>query len=183
VEFVKYGARLIGGCCGTTPDYIRALKERISALQPAPVQEERNVVITSSVRIAEPEKLTGRNTGRLDASQDADFLGELIKGELSGIDDIALDLASEGYDAVYVNADRAEGSPDLLAAVVDHLQWYIKAPLIIETKSPAALEKALRIYRGVAGVSLGNACGCEEGLKAAVAKYGSVIVPAVLPDR
>jgi 5-methyltetrahydrofolate--homocysteine methyltransferase len=103
---------------------------------------------------------------------------EALKGrDLSFVEEAALDLASEGYDAVRVNVDAAGGDSGLLAEVVNRAQGYVKHPLILETGDPVALEKALRIYRGVAGVVIGKVPEKQkEALVAASVKYGSIVL-------
>lgn len=176
-QFVQYGARLIGGCCGTTPEFIKALKSKVSNLEPAPVKKRSTGIITSNVKYMDTAKLDLKNIGVLNANKDTMFLEALKKNDLSYVEDIALDLASEGYDAVYVNVDGANGDDDMLSRVIDRVQWFVKDPLILETTNPAALKNALRLYRGVAGVTAGKSIKLEEtALKEAAAKYRSVII-------
>jgi 5-methyltetrahydrofolate--homocysteine methyltransferase len=177
-EFAKYGARLIGGCCGSTPEFIRALKDRAGMLTPSPVKDWNRNALTSNVRSLDKEKLDRNNVGRLDASKDAALLEALKERDLSFVEEAALDLASEGYNAVCVNTDATGGDSGLLAEVVNRAQGYIKDPLILETGDPVALEKALRIYRGVAGVVIGNNVPekQKEALVAASVKYGSIVL-------
>jgi 5-methyltetrahydrofolate--homocysteine methyltransferase len=183
-SFVGKGARLIGGCCGTTPEFIRALKEKISGLKPVSAGERPKGIVTSGLRYVHADKLDTENICRLDASSNAEMLEALRNNDISWVEDTALDIAGEGFDAVYVNVDAAGTSKDLLSAVVDRLQWYVRDPIIIETKDAAALEKALRIYRGVAGVIIasdttGEAifdASAKAALAAVAKKYGSEIL-------
>ena len=175
-SFVGNGARLIGGCCGTTPEYIKALKEKVSGLDPVPAGERPKGVITSSVRYIYADKLDADNIYRLDASTNNEMLEALKMNDMSWVEDTALDIAAEGYDAVYVNVDAACPSDDLLSVVVDRLQWYIREPIVIETKASAALEKALRIYRGVAGIIIASGAAGREALTDVAEKYGSVVI-------
>ena len=68
-------------------------------------------------------------------------------------------------------------TPVLLAIVVDRLQWYVKDPFIIETSNAAALERALKIYRGTAGVVIKTGSGDET--RNIAEKYGSVIIAGI----
>ncbi len=179
-KFAGYGARLIGGCCGTTPEYITALKAKLadqSAVPTAQLKKELpKGILTSAVRFVEADNLDTGNIGILDASKDAVLLEALKSGDISFVEDAALDLASEGYEAVFVSIDAVQGETELLGRVVDMIQWYVKEPLIIRTGDAAALDRALRLYRGIAGVAL---CGDEDGkkaLKTVAAKYGGVVV-------
>ncbi|HEX2947176.1 MAG TPA: homocysteine S-methyltransferase family protein [Clostridia bacterium] len=180
VQFAGYGARLIGGCCGTTPEYIRALKAKLAATPNVaasrPPKEQLEGIITSAVKYIEAGKLDINNIGYIDASKDAGLLEALKNSDLSYIEDTALDLASEGYDAIYVDIDEAQADTKLLSQVVDRTQWYVKEPLVIRTSDADALDLALRIYRGLAGVAIRADETNAEALKAVAARYGSVVV-------
>lgn len=175
-SFAAKGARLIGGCCGTTPEFIRALKGKAPELRPVSVGERPMGIITSGVRYIFADKLDAENICRLDASTNAEMLEALRNNDISWFEDTALDIAGEGYDAVYVNIDGAFSSNELLSAAVDRLQWYVRDPIIIKTKDAAALENTLRIYRGVAGVIIADDTASKAALTAIAEKYGSVIL-------
>lgn len=172
--FIKYGARLVGGCCGTTPEFIRALRERLTDAEPVPVPERLESCIASDVMHINVADIDNANIYRLDAANDQAVCQALKNNDLSWAEETALDLSAEGYDAILVSLDSAGGGPGMLADVVDRLQWYVKAPFIIETADAEALEKALRIYRGKAGVVIRDGSGDETGKIAE--KYGSVII-------
>jgi 5-methyltetrahydrofolate--homocysteine methyltransferase len=177
-EFIKMGARLIGGCCGTTPEFIKKIKEQIdNAHKYEPPAEDGKLIITSSYKIVEvniPERL---NICYLSADKDAELLSELNSGTLEGVTDIVMDLLGCDYDAIYINVDAAERESNLLSEVVDIAQGYLKEPFIIETSNPESLELALRIYRGKAGVIVGNGDSKVANSLETIAKYyGSTIL-------
>lgn len=175
-EFVKYGARLIGGCCGTTPEYIKAVGATLAKLKPEPAGTMAKRAITSGTKYLETDALDGSDIGRLDTGSDNALLEELNRGNLSYVEDAVLDLSTEGHDAVYINVDTAEGDR-LLQKVVNSAQGYIREPLIIETSKPQELERSLRIYKGVAGVVIGDVSeALREELMKPVSKYGSVVL-------
>lgn len=166
-EFVKYGARLVGGCCGTTPEYIKAVKNRIGTVEAVPVKRREKGIITSGTRHFAVAGLKAGAVGRLDVSAD--------KG-LSYVEDLVLDISTEGYDAVLINAGAA-GADDWLAGIVNLAQTYIKEPLILKTTNPAALEKALRIYKGIAGVAAAEEAGeSKSAILRLAEKYGSEMI-------
>jgi 5-methyltetrahydrofolate--homocysteine methyltransferase len=171
---VQYAARLIGGCCGTTPEFIKELRKRLEGIEPVAPNERSRTVITSSTKKADTKNLNCENVGILDFEKDDSLRGILQSGDFTELDDIAIDISAEGNDAVYVSLESKDDQ--LLAKVIDRVQWYVKAPLIIETESPEALNRALRIYRGVAGVAI-KKCQTEtmEEIKAVADKYGSVV--------
>jgi len=172
--FAAHGARLIGGCCGTTPEHIRALKKRVEKLEPVPVKTPPAGMLTSGVRSI---MLDALNASRIGFLQVAGFRDALKKDDLAFVEEAALDLASEGYESILVDVDAVPAGM-LLARVVDRVQWYVRDPLIIRTKDAAALDSALRIYRGIAGVILPESGDSREELDRIARKYGSVILPS-----
>lgn len=176
VQFVKYGARLIGGCCGTTPEYIKAVRSALEKLKPELVETGTKRAITSGMKYLEADELYKSDIGRLDAASSSVLLAELKQNNLSYAEDVVLDFSTEGNAAVYINVDAASGD-GLLKKVVNIAQSYIRQPLIIETSRPDELEKALRIYKGVAGVIIGDVNdNLREELMKPVTKYGSVLL-------
>ncbi|NMA33045.1 MAG: homocysteine methyltransferase [Clostridiaceae bacterium] len=176
-EFANYGARLIGGCCGTTPEFISKLKEKLADMEPVPVCERLRGFITSDVKSIDVRSLNKANIYRLDAAKDQTVSEALKNNDFSWTEDTALDIAAEGYDAILVDVDSVQGDAGLLAIVVDRLQWYVKDPFIIETSNAAALERALKIYRGTAGVVIKTGSGDET--RNIAEKYGSVIIAGI----
>lgn len=173
--FASKGARLIGGCCGTTPEFIWKLKEEVKGILPVETRKTNENIISSSVRYITITEEPLKNVGRLDASEDREFKEILLSGDLGGIEDKALDIACEGYDAVLVRTDTGSGDDNVLPKVIDRVQGYVKEPLIIETSDTRALEKALRLYKGIAGVIVGRQGSTAETERVA-AKYGSQIL-------
>lgn len=72
--FVEYGARLIGGCCGTTPEHIRAVKEIIGKVKPSPVLKRKTGIITSGIKKVPFTEPAAGNIGKIDATYDIELL-------------------------------------------------------------------------------------------------------------
>jgi 5-methyltetrahydrofolate--homocysteine methyltransferase len=178
IKFADYGARLIGGCCGSTPEYIAALKSRAKNKVPVQLPIKQNRVITSTVKFINIEEIDVANIGRIDAEIDSKLTHELKNNNLGYIEDLALDIACESYDAVHICVDLIDDSDDLLTKVLNIAQGYIREPFIIETANPVALEKALRNYRGIAGVVLQE--NVSDKFKNIIKKYGSEIIERII---
>ncbi len=176
-EYCKLGVRLFGGCCGTTPEFIKEIKSVLTDAVVPKLCSKTEQIITSGVKLLNLGNSKKINTGYLISDKSNLLIDEKIKNSLEYIVDKALEIACEGYDAIYINADRINGSGQLLANIIDTAQGYIKEPFIIETKKPQSLANALRIYRGKAGVVVN---GCNEKLMEELIiiarKYGSTIV-------
>ena len=127
-EFAKYGARLIVGCCGTTPEYIKAVKDKIGKIEAVSVKKRDRGIITSGTRHLPFAQIKAGSVGRLDASIDKELLDRLGKGDLSYVEDLVLDISTDGFDAVLINTDAVGGDDALLARIVNIAQSYIKEP-------------------------------------------------------
>ncbi|NLC68451.1 MAG: homocysteine methyltransferase [Clostridiaceae bacterium] len=204
VKFLQYGARLVGGCCGTTPGFIRALRDKYDLIRENLTGKDsmNDIVMFESIIASSTCTLNLGNyenirIGKLlplpeegDAAKD--FLRRVKEGNMEIVEDIALDLATEGYDAIYacmsIAGEDGKGSNNgvnatdigILARVVNLAQGYLKQPVIIETDSPGALEKALRIYNGRAGVVHGKGKNRDKGMdkdfELVTAKYGALVM-------
>ncbi len=176
-EFVGYGARLIGGCCGTTPEFISAIKERLSGVEVPKIVSKTARVITSGIKTLDVDKRDRLNIGRICAYENAELMLQLKSGRMDFVADMALDLATEGYDAIYINVDGVNEDETLLSRVVNAVQGYLREPFILETECSKALSLALRLYTGKAGVVVDRYQNADmEDLLATATKYGSTII-------
>jgi len=225
-DFAKYGARLIGGCCGTTPEFVSAIKKKIDSINLNANLErvctdkctdkstEKMVsskMISSGVRCiavgeAGIEKIIfedmkkSMNIGKLSSYEDKELLSCLKSGDVSIVEDVVMDLAGEDYDAIHICVDNVieaiiqsyekadneecgectKTGHTLLAQVVNEAQGYLKEPFVIETKYPNALESALRIYKGRAGVILNETLDINDNIKREISniakKYGALVI-------
>lgn len=177
VDFIRYNARLLGGCCGTTPEFISAIKTGIGNVDVPKVQNKCERIITSDVKMVNLDDDKEIQIGRLDTSLDNELLKDLSNGIVDSVIDVSSDLFADGCDAIYINVDNADKDGDLLSAVVKTAQPYAKVPFILETQEPEALDKALRIYKGKAGIAISNGNNDKiEEILAVAKKYGSTIV-------
>ena len=178
---LREGADAVGGCCGTDPDYIRALKQILSEKKNVrSAYEPRSVVCTPTVTLP----LNGiRVIGeRINPTGKKRFQQALMENDLSYIVDVAIAQIDAGADILDVNV----GYPGvdetvMLPRVVKALQAAVDAPLQLDSANPAALEAALRVYNGKAVVNSVN--GKEESLKAILPlakKYGAAVVGLTL---
>ena len=177
------GADVLGGCCGTTPDYIRMLRARCDALQPAREEYVRRSVVCSSTRVVEIDgcKIVGERinpTGKKRfqqalREQDYDYvLAQGTEQEEQGAHILDVNVGINGIDEVQT-----------MCRVVDGLQRVTTLPLQIDSANPAVLEAALRRYHGKAIVNSVN--GTEESLCTVlpiVAKYGAAVIGLTLDE-
>lgn len=182
-RFADLGVRYIGGCCGTTPDYIRALVAELkdreiparTADVPAAVCSGERVVAIDRVRVVgERVNPTGKKR----------FKEALFNNDMSYILSQALEQTAAGADILDVNVGvPGIDEPQVLVNVVKEIQGVSDVPLQIDSSDPKALEAALRVYNGKPLINSVN--GEEVNLNAIlplVKKYGAAVIGLTLDE-
>lgn len=147
-EMVRRGVRVIGGCCGTSPEYIRELKTRIGGFSPVKTAADPVPACSSGTRTVILKKDTETSELFPEDEKEA-MLRALDSGEKDDVICRALDLADSGTQLIRVNAalpgfDEAKLLPEAVKAA----QEAINLPLLIESADAAAAAAAMRIYNG-----------------------------------
>ena len=180
-ELADLGVTILGGCCGTTPQYIKELataldkriRPKVSPNIPAAICSSAKTVVLDGPRvIGERLNPTGKKL----------FQAALRSGDMDYLLAQGLQQVRAGADILDVNV----GLPDIdeeamMRRTVDALQGVTDTPLQIDSTKPAVLEAALRRYAGKAIVNSVN--GDEESLNAVlpiVKKYGAAVVGLTL---
>jgi len=181
---VSEGVRIAGGCCGTTPDYIKALTDRISFVEPETTTKNYTVIssYTDAVFFGDDPLLIGE---RINPTGKKRMKEALRSNELDYIYQEGLKQQNAGAQVLDVNVGIPEiEEPDVLTKVVYELQSIIDLPLQIDTSDPVAMERALRIYNGKALINSVN--GKKESMDAIfplMKKYGGVAVALTLDEN
>lgn len=182
----EIGATGLGGCCGTTPEYIKKEIEAVTALPfRAPVPENHTVISSFSqvVEIGGGAKpvIIGE---RINPTGKKRFKQALIEHDIDYIVDQGLQQEDAGAHVLDVNVGSPEiDETELIDEVITRLQSVLALPLQIDTSDPAAMERALRHYNGKALINSVN--GKEEVMHQIfplVKKYGGVIVGLALDE-
>ncbi len=182
-SLVEKGVRICGGCCGTTPEFIRELK---ACCDVAPVRQEKK-----------PHSLVSSYTHALDLSSRPVLIGERINPtgkkafkealrshDLDYILKEALGQAECGAQILDVNVGLPEiDETAMIKETVCEIQAVCDLPLQIDTSSIEAMEAALRRYNGKAIINSVN--GKNESMQAIfplVKKYGGAVVALTLDE-
>ena len=170
-EFIKHGARLVGGCCGTRPEFIAEISKSVNECNA--VEFPLNIdFITSSSKAVSFFDIKEADIGWIDINKEESLKKDLLGGEVSSITDTAMDLMEEDYGVIAIDVDIPEADPMMLSNVVKEAQTYLKQPFILKSDNPKSIEAALRIYKGRAGV-ITRASGYMDKV---LYKYGAVNV-------
>ncbi len=179
-KFLAAGANIIGGCCGTTPDYIARIARQLKGKPPAARSVAPGLRITSRMRTVmigpgHPFCLIGEKinpTGR------KKFAGAIAEGRM----DLVVAEARKQYEAGATALDVNVGvpltdEPALMGKAITAVQNVVDLPLVIDSSYIEALEQGLINYPGKALVNSINAE--EERIEAIfplVKRYGAAVI-------
>jgi 5-methyltetrahydrofolate--homocysteine methyltransferase len=186
-RLVEAGASIVGGCCGTTPAHIAALKNAVAGTKAPEVGAKRRGVVASAqsfrrLAVDEPFAVIGE---RINPTGKKLFQAELREGKLDIAKRFAAEQTAQGAAVLDVNFGLAGiDEAATMRRAVGELVKTTPLPLSIDTVNPAAADAALRLYPGRAlfnSVS-GEAARIEQVLPVA-AKYGAMLILLPLDDR
>ena len=185
VEIAGCGAHLLGGCCGTTPAYIEAAIAATRSLPFTPPKKKHRSCVCSASRtvgIGPRPILIGE---RINPTGKKRFKEALRQKDLDYILRQGIEQEEAGADMLDVNVGLPEvDEPALMEEVVLQLQGICPLPLQIDTSSPEALERGLRVCNGKPMINSVN--GKRESLDRILplaAKYGGVLVALPLDEN
>ena len=183
-EIVDMGARIVGGCCGTTPEHIRMVAERCRDKKPVPVTKKNRTVISSfsqAVEIGKNPVIIGE---RINPTGKSKFKQALRDHNLEYILREGVTQQDHGAHVLDVNVGLPEiDEPAMMEEVVRELQSIIDLPLQLDTTDAEAMERAMRVYNGKPLINSVN--GKQESMRTVfplVKKYGGVVVALALDE-
>lgn len=183
-EMAQMGARVVGGCCGTTPEHIRRTVECCKGLNPVPVKRKGRTVVSSfaqAVEIGRDPVIIGE---RINPTGKSKLKQALRDHNLEYILQEGVSQQEHGAHVLDVNVGLPEiDEPFMMEEVVKELQSIIDLPLQIDTSDLKAMERAMRVYNGKPLINSVN--GKEESMRGVfplVKKYGGVAVALALDE-
>ncbi len=178
------GVTLFGGCCGTSPAYIRAVAAALEGKTPAKRHYDAVPFVctaTESLRL-DGVRVIGE---RINPTGKKRFQQALLEDDLDYILDVGLQEVDAGADILDVNVGYpGVDEVSMLPRVVKKLQSALDIPLQLDSTNPAALEAGLRVYNGKAAVnSVNGDPAVQERLLPIVKKYGAAVVGLALDEN
>ncbi len=184
VQAVKQGARLLGGCCGTTPEHIKQMVLATRDMKPMEVLKQTKGRVASYTTVVEFGNRPVLIGERINPTGKKKLKEALRSGDMSYILSEAVKQEEAGADILDVNVGLPEiDEKAVLCDTVRELQGITALPLQLDTSDPVAMEAALRAYNGKAMVNSVN--GKEEVMDAVfplVKKYGGFVVALTLDE-
>ncbi len=191
--FAREGlVNVVGGCCGSTPEHIRAIAEAVAGHKPRQVPEHRSVMSLSGL---EPFLLTKDipfvNVGeRTNVTGSAKFRKLITAGDYNAALVVARDQVENGAQIIDINMD--EGLIDSERAMVEFLNLIAaepdiaRVPVMIDSSKFSIIEAGLKCVQGKAIV---NSISMKEGEAAFVSQaklvrnYGAAVVVMAFDEQ
>ncbi len=183
-KMAEMGASILGGCCGTTPEYIKKTVEKTKNI-PYVLPKFKNHTLVSSythaVEIGKKPILIGE---RINPTGKPKLKAALKDNNMSYILNEAAAQEEAGVDILDVNVGLPEiDEAKMLKNAVFEIQTVTNLPLQLDSANPKALECAMRIYNGKPLVNSVN--GETEKLEAIlplVKKYGGTLIALTIDE-
>lgn len=183
-EFIKMGVSILGGCCGTTPEYIKGLARLREKYKPVKRDFKYKTAVCSSTKVVyiDGVKVIGE---RINPTGKKAMKQALMDKDFGYIATQTLEQVEAGADILDVNAGLPQiDETEMLTDMVRYIQGLTDAPLQIDCSKPEAIERALRYYNGKPIV---NSVNAEESsltsILPLVAKYGASVVGLTMDER
>lgn len=185
-EFARDGlVNIVGGCCGSTPDHIRAITSAVAKYPPRPIPEQPKLMKLSGLEpFTRTRDIPFVNVGeRTNVTGSAKFRKLITSGDYAAALDIARDQVANGAQVIDVNMD--EGLIDSKQAMVEYLNLIAaepdiaRVPVMIDSSKWEVIEAGLKC---VQGKPLVNSISMKEGEEAfldhakLVRAYGAAVV-------
>lgn len=185
VKMAELGVSVLGGCCGTTPEYIKKVVEKTKDIPyKAPVSKNITMVssYTHAVEIGRVPVLIGE---RINPTGKSKFKQALRDNNIAYIINEGVSQQEKGVHILDVNVGLPEIDEDkMLVTAVKELQSVLDLPLQLDSVKASSLEKAMRIYNGKPLINSVN--GKQESMDAIlplVQKYGGTLIALTIDEN
>lgn len=183
-KFVEKGVKVIGGCCGTTDEYI---KELVKSLKDVDLGETNpkafsGICSPTNAVIIQGAKVIGE---RINPTGKKKFKEALVNGDIEYILKEAISQVDAGAEILDVNVGLPEiDESKMIVRVIKEIQSILDTPLQIDSTDPKVIESGLRVINGKAIVnSVNGEDKTLENILPIVKKYGASVVGLTLDEN
>ena len=188
-DILKAGGRIIAGCCGTTPQHIKVMKEKLLSLHPLPQKE---IDVIRGTKVASRTKYVIINHDnpviigeRINPTGKKTFTQELKKGKVTYIRNQALRQVEDGAELLDVNVGAAGvDEVKMMRRAIYTINSTVEAPVVIDSSNPDAVKAALLMVDGKPVIN--SISGEKKKLEEIIPlgkKYGGAFVVLTLDDN
>ena len=186
-QLVEAGASILGGCCGTTSEHIKALVKKTSQMKPLPIQPRTYRAVTSERQTTFFEtngkfQVIGE---RINPTGKKKLQKELLEGEFDLVIQMAEEQELQGASILDINMGmNGIDEKEMMLKAIQEVSMASNLPLCIDSSHVDIIEAALRIYPGRALI---NSISLEkekfERLIPIAKKYGAMFILLPLSDK
>ena len=183
-KMAEKGVAILGGCCGTTPEYIRKIKEITKDIPYSYIEKKSRTLVSSythAVEIGDFPILIGE---RINPTGKPKIKDALRSGDMSYILSEAIGQEERGAHILDVNVGLpAINEKEMLSRATFEIQSVTNLPLQIDTVNADAMASAMRIYNGKPLINSVN--GNYESMDRIfplVKKYGGVVIALTMDE-
>jgi 5-methyltetrahydrofolate--homocysteine methyltransferase len=189
-HFVQdYGVRIVGGCCGTTPEHLKAVVEAASGIEPARREVKLNAAAASAYTSVpldlEPKPLVVAE--EMNTTTRLDHFRNLVRsGDYDGILTLAKKLVGEGSHMLDLCcAIVGEDEKGYISSVLEKIATRVPAPILVDSTEADVVEEALKRIPGKAII---NSINLEDGEKRTsivlpmAKKYGAAVIALTIDE-
>jgi 5-methyltetrahydrofolate--homocysteine methyltransferase len=183
----SYGANMLGGCCGTTPEFIKSLSNKLKNKTPKTRKTKNKYFLSTRTKAIDVNEIKrpvfiGE---RINPTNRKKFQDELAKNNLSTIKDEARLQVRSGANLLDVNMGvSGVDEVKLLANAVNQLQEIVSVPLCIDSSDTSALEQGVK---NCVGRPIINSVNGEQAKLDAVLpiakRYGTALIALTTDDN
>lgn len=161
---VKLGVKIFGGCCGTRPEFINAVKESL--------KNESHIDNKSVVKLA---ACSSRSTLELDIPVLVGKCVNVAQGDdIDDIIDIVMDISGDGAEIICIKTQLDDNKE--IIAIIKGIQEMVALPLIVDSNNPNTIEVAVRACNGKPIINISNSNETLLNTVLAIAKkYGAIV--------
>ena len=185
-KLIEAGASMVGGCCGTTPEHVKALAEAVKGMEiQKPLTQHRRIL--TSERAMVEVKLDGNFLivgERINPTGKKALQAELREGKLDMVRKFAMEQEAAGAALLDINTGM-NGIDEMAMTkeVIYEVSSTVDCPLVLDTSHIDVMEEALRIYPGRALInSISYESAKCDAMLALAKKYGAMFILLPLSD-
>jgi 5-methyltetrahydrofolate--homocysteine methyltransferase len=190
-QFVgEYGVRVVGGCCGTTPEHLRAVVEALRDVRPAETHAMPQSVAASAYS-AVPLEIDGQPVivaEEMNTTTRVEHFRNMVRaGDHDGILTLAKRLSSEGSQMLDLCcAIVGEDEKAYMCAVLEKIATRVPAPIMVDSTEAEVIEEALK---RIPGKPIINSINLEDGEKRTsrvlpmARRYGAAVIALTIDEE
>src|SRR5882724_5736481 len=184
-----YGVRIVGGCCGTTPEHLKAVVDAVSGIEPAK-RDVKPIAAASSAYTSVPLDLDPKPlivAEEMNTTTRVEHFKNLVRGKK--YDDIlalAKKLVNEGSHMLDLCcAIVGEDEKDYITSILERIATRVPAPILVDSTEADVVEEALKRIPGKAII---NSINLEDGEKRTslvlpmAKRYGAAVIALTIDE-